>query len=65
MMHLNIVFQFEIEQLRDDAKRAQVILEMAIRSGKQDWAIPLLQEQLKVSEELLAFALKDESIHAV
>ena len=52
--------RLEIGKLREDTKRTQIILDMAISSGSQDWAIPFLQEQLKASKELLAFVMQNE-----
>jgi len=56
--------RLEIEKLREDANRTRMILDMAISSGHQPWAIPFLQEQLKASEELLAFVLQKEPSQA-
>jgi hypothetical protein len=54
-------FDIEIRALREETKRKRIILDMAIHDGRQGWAIPYLQEQLKTSEELLAFASKRAS----
>jgi hypothetical protein len=60
MKHPGTAIRLEIEKLREDTERAQMILDMAISSGHQAWAIPFLQEQLEASKELLAFVMQNE-----
>lgn len=60
MNHPCTAIRLEIEKLREDTKRERMILDMAISSGHQNWAIPFLQEQLKASEELLAVVMRKE-----
>ena len=64
MKHPGTAIRLEVEKLREDTERAQMILDMAISSGHQNWAIPFLQEQLKASEKLLAFVMLNEPSEA-
>jgi hypothetical protein len=64
MKHSAATIRLEIEKLREDTERTQMILDMAISSGHQAWAIPFLQEQLKASKELLAFVMQNEPSEA-
>jgi hypothetical protein len=64
MKHPARPIRIEVEKLREEAERTQAILDMAMKSGHQDWAIPFLQEQLKASKDLLAFILQNESNQA-
>jgi hypothetical protein len=53
-------FDIQIHDLQEDIKRKRKILEMATSNRLHAWAVPFLREQLDVSEELLASAIRSK-----
>lgn len=64
MKHSLTKIRIEIESLREETNRRRLVLELAICDQKQAWAIPFLREDLKVSEDLLAFLSQREADQA-